>query len=230
MRRSRAFRSDDLHWPHRDVVGPVQVITPKSERKREEKRHIPTKDLHLVPEVDESAHRGQPDLAKDLPGRARRPPPDDRLGAFLALERPRGHLPWERNNHGPRRDRGWDLSLLVAGAGFEPATYGNRWAWAWASTEPGRPQRPPNRGQAQAHGAGEGQPPPSIRSRAKPTMSSAFVPTELMVNQASSHALLQPPREPRNAHHRVVPPERRGSHSLPHSDHSAQVPTGDTSR
>ena len=96
----------------------------KTERKREQNAQISTKNLWIVPDVTESTDRGESQDHHDLPTRARRTAPAARLGAFLALERPRGRLPWEKHNRGPRKDRGWDLTILVAGAGFEPATSG----------------------------------------------------------------------------------------------------------
>ena len=96
----------------------------KTDRKREQTTQIPTKNLWLVPGVSESDTRGEAKGPQDLPAKARRTAPAARLGAYLAQERPRGRLPWEKTNRGPVEDRGWDLSLLVAGAGFEPATSG----------------------------------------------------------------------------------------------------------
>lgn len=87
----------------------------KTERKREQTEQIPTKNLWVVPEVTVSSDRGEAKGLQDLPPRARRTAPAARLGAYLAQERPGGRLPWEKTNRGPRKDRGWDLSLLVAG-------------------------------------------------------------------------------------------------------------------
>ena len=95
-----------------------------SERSGDQTRNVRTSDLYVVPDVGESAHRGELALGADLPSRARRPSPWERLGANLRLERPWGALPWERKNPGPVKDRGSNVSTLVAGAGFEPATSG----------------------------------------------------------------------------------------------------------
>ena len=89
-----------------------------TERKREQTAQISTKSLWVVPEVRGPGIRDEAKDLQDLPTKARRMAPTARLGAYLARERPRGHLPWEKTNRGPRKDRGWDLSLLVAGAGF----------------------------------------------------------------------------------------------------------------
>ena len=94
------------------------------ERKREETAHIPTSDLWTATEVTDALNRGRKHIPHDLPSKARRTAPEDRSGGILTIERPRGHLPWEKTNHGPRKDRGLDQSTLVAGTGFEPATSG----------------------------------------------------------------------------------------------------------
>ncbi len=95
-----------------------------SERSGEKTRNVRTSDLYVVPDVDETAHRGELALSADLPSRARRTSPWERLGANLRLERPWGALPWERKNPGPVKDRGSNVSTLVAGTGFEPVTSG----------------------------------------------------------------------------------------------------------
>lgn len=95
-----------------------------SERKREQNIDVRTKDLIHATEVAESDDRGQEWILQDLPPKARRIDPDARIPGFLAVERPRGQMPWERKNHGPLEDRGSNISYLVAGTGFEPATSG----------------------------------------------------------------------------------------------------------
>ncbi len=45
-------------------------------------------------------------------------------GGQLLCERPSGALSWDEKNLGPYEDRGSNLTFLVAGAGFEPATSG----------------------------------------------------------------------------------------------------------
>lgn len=95
-----------------------------NERKGEETRQVPTKDLWVTSEVAETLTRGRETKSADLPSKARRTAPEDRLGGILTVERPRGRLPWEKTNHGPRKDRGLHLTTLVAGTGFEPATSG----------------------------------------------------------------------------------------------------------
>lgn len=73
----------------------------KSERKREQTKQNETESLWLVSDAGNKSTSGHKDAHRDLPTRARRTAPDDRLGAYLGLERPRGRLPWERKNHGP---------------------------------------------------------------------------------------------------------------------------------
>ncbi|MGL5827851.1 MAG: recombinase family protein [Nocardioides sp.] len=97
------------------------------ERKREETGRVRTSDLYIVPpvtEVTELAQRGQRQTNHDLPGKAVRDAVDPRFGRFLRLERPRGALPWEKERTPAPEDRSSNELLLVAGAGFEPATSG----------------------------------------------------------------------------------------------------------
>jgi hypothetical protein len=96
----------------------------EAERKTNGTARISTSDLSLTPEMAHARTRSDGHADRDLPTRARRTGPGARVGHVLALERPRGRLPWERNNHGPRKGRGWDPSILVAGTGFEPVTSG----------------------------------------------------------------------------------------------------------
>lgn len=84
-----------------------------SERSGEQTRNVRTSDLYVVPDEEQVAHRGELALGADLPSRARRRSPWERLGANLRLERPWGALPWERKNPGPVKDRGSNVSTLV---------------------------------------------------------------------------------------------------------------------
>lgn len=88
------------------------------ERKREETAQSPTKDLLAGSDVTDPVTRGQESLPGDLPSRARRTAPEARLGGILAIERPRGDLPWEKTNHDPRKGRGLHISTLVAVLSF----------------------------------------------------------------------------------------------------------------
>ncbi|WP_442854216.1 recombinase family protein [Aeromicrobium sp. Root344] len=95
-----------------------------SERKTTQKRLVRTNDLYVVPEVGDSVHRGRDTSTDDLPAKSQRTAPQDRFGAFLNVERPRGHLLWEKKEPRPSKDRGSNELLLVAGTGFEPVTSG----------------------------------------------------------------------------------------------------------
>ena len=116
----------DLSAPYQRLLSDSLETDLSSERHRVQTTHVRTGVLHLVPRSDESAHRGQESGAKDLVSRARRGAPRDRMRAFLKVERPRGGLPWETKNPGPIKVRGSNEYFLVAGAGFEPTTSGNR--------------------------------------------------------------------------------------------------------
>ncbi len=97
------------------------------ERKREETGRVRTSDLYIVPTVTavtERAHMVQPRMSADLPGKAVRDAQKTRFDRFLRLERPRGALPWEIERTPVPEDRSSNELLLVAGAGFEPATSG----------------------------------------------------------------------------------------------------------
>ena len=95
-----------------------------TERKTYQTASVQTKDLYLVPEVDDQSSRGHEDEMKMLATKARRGRPERQKRPSGRLERPRGALSWESKNHGPLEDRGSNELLLVAGAGFEPATSG----------------------------------------------------------------------------------------------------------
>lgn len=95
-----------------------------TERKPEQMTLVRTRGLSVGPGVDRRSQRGDLSVVKDLPTHSHRTDPEARLGGFLDGERPRGALPWEKKNHGPRKDRGSNQSILVAGTGFEPATSG----------------------------------------------------------------------------------------------------------
>ncbi|RYB91622.1 hypothetical protein EUA06_09760 [Nocardioides glacieisoli] len=114
----------DLTEPYQRLLSDSLAGDLASERKRVQSELVRTSDLYLVPGVGESACRGDATSSTDLPSRHRRTSPEGRLGASLRLERPRGALPWERKNPGPVKVRGSNELLLVAGAGFEPATSG----------------------------------------------------------------------------------------------------------
>ena len=86
---------------------------------------VPTQTFDLTELTDEAlnASRGGQRSSGDLTRRSERTVMGRKLG-YLGLERPRGRLPWERKNPGLCEVRGSNELLLVAGAGFEPATSG----------------------------------------------------------------------------------------------------------
>ncbi|MBO0983662.1 recombinase zinc beta ribbon domain-containing protein [Rathayibacter sp. SD072] len=90
------------------------------ERKRVLRSDVRTNDLEnpsgVAPILDRGSGESVPDISQE--------PSDARLSTFLAIERPRGHFPWERKNPGPFKVRGSNDHFLVAGAGFEPTTSG----------------------------------------------------------------------------------------------------------
>ncbi len=96
----------------------------RAERTREQTRPVRTSDLYVVRDVPAETAGGGLDMPRDLPRRDRRRRQTVQMRDFLARERPRGVLPWERKNPGPSQVRGSNETLLVAGAGFEPATSG----------------------------------------------------------------------------------------------------------
>ena len=110
-----------------NLTEPVQRLLAESlaldlarERKKVLSADVRTNDLQnpagVAPILDRGRAEPAPDVAQN--------PPGARLGAFLAIERPRGHFPWERKNLGPIKVRGSNDHFLVAGTGFEPATSG----------------------------------------------------------------------------------------------------------
>jgi len=96
----------------------------QKERKRDQSRSVQTRALVSVPDVDTSATRGGADGRATPPLRTGQSRLYRRSGAPTRLERPRGALPWEKQNHGPLEDRGSDQYLLVAPTGLEPVTLG----------------------------------------------------------------------------------------------------------
>ncbi|MCF8785267.1 recombinase family protein [Rhodococcus ruber] len=95
-----------------------------AERKQEQNSIVRTSDLIGVTEVTNQGDRGDEWTPRDLPTRARRIAPGARIPGFLALERPRGAMPWEKERTTAPEDRGSNIISLVAGTGFEPATSG----------------------------------------------------------------------------------------------------------
>ena len=82
------------------------------------------RELYAVPEPSPANDTDMDDQLRDLPKRRDRDQPAVRISDFLRQERPHGQLSWERRNPGPFQVRGSNESILVAGAGFEPATSG----------------------------------------------------------------------------------------------------------
>ena len=94
----------------------------ETERKTRQTLPVRTSDLRLVPKVSQTPARGGHTNRRDHAPRYLRTAPDARHRRYLRRERPQGSLPWERKNPGPFKVRGSNESILVAGAGLEPAT------------------------------------------------------------------------------------------------------------
>ncbi len=94
------------------------------ERKRVPARAASAGPLTLVPRTAEPRSEHGVDSLRPQAPRSARTAPGARDRGHGVRARPRGPLPWERKNPGPFQDRGSNESLLVAGAGFEPATSG----------------------------------------------------------------------------------------------------------
>jgi site-specific DNA recombinase len=114
----------DLTEPYARLLSDSLESDLASERKRVQTTHVRTGALHLVALSAPGASRGDDSGLRDLVSRALRSTPQDRVRAFLKVERPRGGLPWEKKNPGPIKVRGSNEYFLVAGAGFEPTTSG----------------------------------------------------------------------------------------------------------
>lgn len=114
----------DLTEPYARLMSDTLESDLATERKRVLTAHVRTRGLRLVPPSAKNAARGARATSSDLVSHGRRPAPEDRVRAFLAVERPRGDLPWETKNPGPTKVRGSNDHFLVAGAGFEPTTSG----------------------------------------------------------------------------------------------------------
>lgn len=116
--------ASDVDEAFRRLMSTTLASDLERERKTTQIRQIRTSGLYAILEVDESANRGGLSAFRDLPRHEHRKRPEDRTRAFLALERPRGHLSWEKKEPRPSEDRGSNNLLLVAGTGFEPVTSG----------------------------------------------------------------------------------------------------------
>jgi len=121
-----AVVGSDLTPAFRQLMSDTLSADLVTERKREQKRHVRTSDLYLVPGVSESADRGGRDESRNQPMRYQRTAPSDRFGAYLRRERPQGSLPWESKNPEPLQVRGSNELLLVGLTGFEPAASSSR--------------------------------------------------------------------------------------------------------
>ena len=116
--------ASDVNEAFRRLIAQDLARELEGERKRTQSRQIRTSGLYAVPEVSESANRSGKAQSWDLPAQVRRTRPEDRLRAFLDLERPRGHLSWEKKEPRPSKDRGSNDLLLVAPTGYDPVTSG----------------------------------------------------------------------------------------------------------
>lgn len=116
--------ASDLEPAFRQLMSDTLEADLKSERKTTQKPLVKTRDLWAVPGVSDSDHRGRQTKSGDLPTRARRTGPQGQIRGFLPLERPRGHLSWEKKEPRSSEDLGSNELLLVAGTGFEPVTSG----------------------------------------------------------------------------------------------------------
>jgi Helix-turn-helix domain of resolvase len=105
--------ASDMNEAFRRLISEDLAVELESERKTHQKRQTRTSGLYALPGVDENAHRGGEQGSWDLPPRARRTRPEDRIRPFLTLERPRGHLSWEKKEPRPSEDRGSNDLLLV---------------------------------------------------------------------------------------------------------------------
>lgn len=93
--------ASDLTPPYQILMNDNLAAELESERKREQNIDVRIKDLIRASEVAEANNRGQEWIPRDLPAKARRIAPNARIPGSLAVERPRGQMPWERKNHGP---------------------------------------------------------------------------------------------------------------------------------
>ena len=109
--------ASDMNEAFRRLISEDLAVELESERKTHQKRQTRTSGLYALPGVDENAHRGGEQGSWDLPPRARRTRPEDRIRPFLTLERPRGHLSWEKKEPRPSADRGSNDLLLVVLSG-----------------------------------------------------------------------------------------------------------------
>ena len=108
----------------RGLVGDDLALRLRREEAKDRIGDVRTMDLSIHQASDPEAIEVVPVPRVDLPGHAWRVASRAQFADLLPQERPLGRLRWETTNPGPLQVRGSNDTILVAGAGFEPATSG----------------------------------------------------------------------------------------------------------